>query len=590
MKKKYVVYDTFISLYCLLIVLWVVAVLIKAYRAPGNQILYRAPAYFDCSAGWYDDRGNILDIDDLTFSKSEVGKERILHYQIPSDYNLCENQAICFFSRGMDFDVYAQSFNCNSSDSENFNRFEPRKIYEFRQNAARLSGEDIGLTAQIVPLHCSDKESEITLVITPAEYSAFILDMRIQKSTDFLLSVLRPRLSLFVASLVIFFFGIAILVYTFFAIKREREGKIAMYAWGLFSLIIGTMLVIQSQVLQILTGKPEFFTTLKYALALLLCFPLSVLIDYIPRVGHKHFSFAIGIIVALLMVFETAGNFFMNISFYRLFYLSALIMLYIFAMSIYLLIRECRYSLKNHKKLNTVGMLSLMVALEVFAIIDLSIYYASKRHMTDWGRWLRNAYLVYILIVLVIALRISIKRNKKAQLADKYKADSLTDAMTGLYNKGAYIEREEELTQKLIKQREKGNNDFSFVIMSLDLNNLKKVNDSMGHEAGDIFIQKASKLLKNAVGDNGEVFRVGGDEFLALIFGKDLEIIYEHIINKLNKDIEDFNNKEKSLIPLTFAYGHAICRADQNQSIHDSERMADKEMYACKHKMKMERE
>ena len=47
------------------------------------------------------------------------------------------------------------------------------------------------------------------------------------------------------------------------------------------------------------------------------------------------------------------------------------------------------------------------------------------------------------------------------------------------------------------------------------------------------------------------------------------------------------NNEE---IPLSFAYGHAVCTSCQSESFHDSERQADKEMYECKRMMKAERE
>ena len=191
--------------------------------------------------------------------------------------------------------------------------------------------------------------------------------------------------------------------------------------------------------------------------------------------------------------------------------------------------------------------------------------------------------------MLIVFLRLSDIRNKQAMLAEKYKIESRTDALTGLLNKGAYIEKEAELTGKLMNGREKGENEFTFAIMALDLNYLKKVNDTKGHEEGDRFIRNAADILRASVGDHGETFRTGGDEFLAIIYGDDPETVYQTIVKDLNRRIEEFNSKEESDIPLSFAYGHAICTSDQNHSIHDSERIADKEMYECKRMMKAER-
>ena len=349
-----------------------------------------------------------------------------------------------------------------------------KKIYEFKQNAAKLSGSDIGLSGHYVPICEEDENDEITLAITPADTSAFILAPRIQKISDFILHAVRSRIPRFIARLFIFFFGFATIIYTMFALKSEREYKTAFYAWGSFSLIIGALLIIQSQVLQILTGRPELFNTLKYALALLMGFPMAVQADYIVKAPHKRFSPYVGAVVMVLMLFAAIGNFFKNISLYKLFYISALIMLYVKVMAIYYLVKEIKYCKKNKKTYTSVFMLSLMIALTFVAIIDLAIYAKAGRRLTDWGRLIRLSYFIFIFIMLILAIRESIRRNRQASLAEKYKTDSLTDAMTGLLNKGAYIARENELSQKFWENKSKGKLDYSFVIMSLDLNYLKK--------------------------------------------------------------------------------------------------------------------
>ena len=82
---------------------------------------------------------------------------------------------------------------------------------------------------------------------------------------------------------------------------------------------------------------------------------------------------------------------------------------------------------------------------------------------------------------------------------------------------------------------------------------------------------------------------MGGDEFLALIFSDDLENAYQSMIKKLNDKINELNENVKYDFPLSFAYGHSLCSSTQNSSIHDCEKLADKEMYECKHRMKAER-
>ncbi|MDY6398801.1 MAG: GGDEF domain-containing protein [Treponema sp.] len=587
MISQYRKHNFYLLVYLLIFVLWLGSVLIKAARADGNQIIFEEGEYFDCSEGWYDDEGNVFNIEKLVFTKSDVLKEKIIHYRIPEECKLKGGEAICFFSRGIDFTVWANAPEDNPYSSSK--ELGSRTIYEFKQNAAYLSGKDIGLTVQIVPINTMDKYNEISIAITPREYSAFILEMRIEKASDYIFSTIRSRMPRFLLSIFIIFFGLAIVFYTKFAIDRKREEKTVFYSWGFHSLILGTLLTIESQVIQILTGRPEFINSLKYALALLICFPMAVKVDAITKYPHKRFSHIIGAVVAVLFVIESAGSYFFNVSFYRLFLLSLILLIATGLITIYFVYKE----IKNRKKLEHPG---ISIFINIMSIvnglvwgIDIAIYVKAARHMTEWGRIMRVFYISYLFVILIYLFRLSIIRNHQAALADKYKIASRTDALTGLLNKGAYMEKESELSAKLMAGQENNEKEFTFALMTLDLNYLKKVNDNLGHDEGDKFIQAAANILKTAVGENGECYRTGGDEFFAILYGQNPEDIYQSVVKDLNKRIDEYNAKENKPIKLSFAYGHSICTSSQNYSIHDSERIADKEMYECKHAMKAER-
>ena len=587
MKKEYLKHNLYLILYSLLVLLWLVSVLFKAYRTEGDQIIAHEGDYYDCSEGWYDDEGNVYNVENIIFTRDDVLKEKVIHYRIPEDCQLNGGEAICFFARGMDFTVYATA----PEDSPYYGsqEFGTRTIYEFKQNAANLSGDDIGLTVQVVPINIMDKYNEISIAMVPTEYSAFILEMRIEKSSDYVYSIIRSRMPRFIWSLFIVFFGISTIVYTLFAVERKREEKTVFFAWGFYSIIFGLLLTIESQVIQILIGKPELFSTIKYALALLICFPSAVLCDAITKYPHKHFSHIIGIVVAVLFIVEAVGSFFFNVSLYRLFLISAILILANSVLAMYFVIQEIRHrdKIKQSQISTLVNIVSIINI--VVLVCDLGSYAMAARHMTDWGRILRVYYVVFLLIMLVFFLRFSIVRNRQAELANKYRIESRTDAMTGLLNKGAYIEKEAELTGLLMKGREEGEKEFTFAIMSIDLNYLKKVNDTMGHEEGDRYIQDSANILSAAVGEHGEAYRIGGDEFLAVIFGDDPEKEYQSVVKELGNRIKEYNAAKNKEIKLSLAYGHAICTSSQNYSIHDSERIADKEMYECKRMMKAER-
>ena len=376
------------------------------------------------------------------------------------------------------------------------------------------------------------------------------------------------------------------MVYTFFAVEKKREEKTVFFAWGAYSLTLGIVMIIETQLPQILTGRPEIFSALKYVMVLILAYPQAVQIDAITKVPHKRFSCIVGVTVVTLLVIETAGNLFLHTSLYRLNHLSLIILSSNAVMNFIMLVKEINYWRAKHLFSISIPLLAANLILFVLGTIDIALYMRSNNHMTDWGRIIRSSYIVFILAILVLLLKLAEKKNHDAMRAEKYKAEARIDVMTGLMNKAAYLKKEASMTARLMKEREKGNIEYSFVIMSIDLNNLKKVNDTKGHEAGDRFIKNAADILRSSVGTEGEAYRVGGDEFLALIFGKEPEKTYFEVIEKLNRKVSDFNRDNPGAIPLSFAYGHAICKADQNYSIHDSERIADQEMYRCKKEMK----
>ena len=95
------------------------------------------------------------------------------------------------------------------------------------------------------------------------------------------------------------------------------------------------------------------------------------------------------------------------------------------------------------------------------------------------------------------------------------------DAMTGVKNKRAFIDERNDL-DALIKESQETKKDLSFAVVVFDVNNLKNVNDNHGHKVGDALIKNASWLISH-VFKNSDIFRIGGDEFVAVLNGSDYD-------------------------------------------------------------------
>ncbi|MBS3756679.1 MAG: diguanylate cyclase [Desulfobacterales bacterium] len=130
---------------------------------------------------------------------------------------------------------------------------------------------------------------------------------------------------------------------------------------------------------------------------------------------------------------------------------------------------------------------------------------------------------------------------------EKLRYLSFHDALTGVYNRGYF---EEEL-ERLAKGRH-----LPLGIIVCDINKLKRINDTMGHQKGDELIQKTADLLKRAFRTSDIIARIGGDEFAVLLPDAD-EWAIENCMKRIREGIEAY--RAQKLEPgLSIAIGYAI--------------------------------
>jgi len=160
----------------------------------------------------------------------------------------------------------------------------------------------------------------------------------------------------------------------------------------------------------------------------------------------------------------------------------------------------------------------------------------------------------------------------------KLKQVAITDDLTGVYNRRFFYEvinRQVEFSKR---------QSSNFVICYLDIDNLKKVNDSYSHKEGDKLILKIVNTMKQTIRKTDYIFRMGGDEFLILFPNSQISDA-----EKLMKRIRA-NVKRKSIkgIPVDFSFGLSEYQHNKNISIDDLICKADSRMYVAKKAKKRE--
>ncbi|MCR5485046.1 MAG: GGDEF domain-containing protein [Clostridiales bacterium] len=151
-----------------------------------------------------------------------------------------------------------------------------------------------------------------------------------------------------------------------------------------------------------------------------------------------------------------------------------------------------------------------------------------------------------------------------------------TDAMTGVQSRLAFAEKEEKMDRELSAG---SLNEFAIVVF--DLNGLKEINDSEGHDAGDRYIKNAGRLICD-VFKHSPVFRVGGDEFCVILEGQDFEN-REHLMDIFDRTIE----KNRSNNEVVIAAGIAVFDPKQDNSFRRVFERADFMMYQRKDELKL---
>ena len=151
------------------------------------------------------------------------------------------------------------------------------------------------------------------------------------------------------------------------------------------------------------------------------------------------------------------------------------------------------------------------------------------------------------------------------------------DELTGTRNKTAFTELERSVQDNI----EKGVDYLPFAIAVCDLNDLKQINDSKGHKAGDEYIQASAKLLCE-IFDHSPVFRIGGDEFAIFLSGTDFAS-RKQLMEKLHKTV--LANQEKHDGPV-IAAGLAEYEPDHDKDVNEIFDRADHMMYEDKRELK----
>lgn len=158
---------------------------------------------------------------------------------------------------------------------------------------------------------------------------------------------------------------------------------------------------------------------------------------------------------------------------------------------------------------------------------------------------------------------------------------SLTDELTGILNRRGFL----AFAEQMLKLERHSSTARGLTLLFADMDGLKTINDTCGHEAGSESIQTIARVMRSVVRSGDIVARWGGDEFVILTVGTDADTA-DQMIKRIYERLEEHNAFSGKPYKVACSIGLANLRSDGSRSFEDMIAEADKAMYTEKKRRK----
>lgn len=504
--------------------------------------------------GWLSDDGETYSLNDLPPGHTT------LHHS--ADGLDLANMRFCMKSVDTFFEIYA--------DGE--------LIYSYRPEQSALLGKSYGMYIHSVPV--PEDTSILTIEATSIypEAPAAILGAVIEDPGMFMGDLFNEGISGFCVCLMMMVLGIIMIVAgaTNFRSKDSKGGgqHIEIFTLGVFAVLVAIWSVNDTLILQVLTQSPALVRLLNY---ITLIFLPYFIVSFIASATGKHRSPLLAVLFAIICI-----NFVLNVSltatgvsdYFHLVKISQAVIVIALAMAAYFVFSAIRQ--KSVEKIFLRTFLIGICSISLGAGIDLIKFRFSSSVLQVTSLYARMGTLIFLILIGLYL----IQQNRRIQIENNHALERLayTDGLTGMKNRLAFNKAEFSLSK---------DPDAQYMIIQFDINDLKKVNDAYGHAEGDRHISVAAGIIRNSILDSGDCYRIGGDEFIAIITGSDVQETASNAIDLMEKFTEEYNAKVNPPISLVIAYGMAMFKVSDGD-MEKSVRLADQRMYECKRLKKLE--
>ncbi len=517
-------------------------------------------------SGWMTADGEAVDTSHLNdLSSVEPYRETSIYHRLPD--SLEDGFSLCFRSKNIFYRVYVDG--------------ELRYAPEVPEG--RVYNDSFGTRWNYVPVYSEDagKNVEVCFYTVYESSSACLDHLYLGKATGEILHTFSEKAVSFVTCLLLLFAGFLLIVADIPINMQNRKNHELLYL-GLFAVSIALWCLAETNLFQFFTNDSRFLQLVSCCSLIMIPIPMVLYLD-------AAFGFRRHVIVSFVC-YLSAAEFavctilhFSGIADYHDTLTLTHVMLGISAGILLVTILRNAFVVKGGEKngykiLKAVGLLGIGLA----AVIDLARYY--RGYVGDSAMFVRIGLLIFVLCYGSSSLEKTIQIVKLGVQTEFVSQLAYRDGLTGIGNRTAFQERMAELESE--KNRLSG-----VGIMMFDVNDLKYVNDHLGHQAGDDMLVCSADLIKNVLEkEKGSCYRVGGDEFAAIVSGDNVPERCEESAIRFKEAVEEYNAVEGKPFRISVASGYAVYDKSQPDiSLADIYHTADERMYENKKRIKAAR-
>lgn len=387
--------------------------------------------------------------------------------------------------------------------------------------------------------------------------------------------ILAERIVRLVLSGMIALAGIVMLVYGLFVVKKGQDAE-TIIQFAIFAMMLGIWSVIETQVPDWLFPGSMIITFMSHMMLMTMPVPFMLFLRHMYHNEESRlWSLCCYIncaVIAVRIILQIMGIRDLR----ETLLLTHICLLLFVAVIVGITIHEI--VTKELTKLVKINSICVMVIL-ISTILELAIYRFGNMS-TPLGS---IGFFIYIVVMGIVNVRRSRELMEQARESALYRKLAFTDELTGLSNRTAF---REDLEKRMALDKSTGEEKIlPTVVYMFDLNDLKKCNDTYGHDYGDQYIKMAADALKKIFAEEGKCYRIGGDEFCAWTPYVSMDEISERL-QKLEQDMHELDSMG-FVVPVSISVGYAVYQEGvDGGGLYSTMKRADVMMYERKQEYK----